>query len=214
MVSNNRYQKTRYLTSAREIHQLPPDQGLEVAFAGRSNAGKSSALNALTQQRALARISKIPGRTQMINFFQVEPGRCLVDLPGYGYAKVPEALQQHWKNLLQRYLSERKALQGLILVMDVRHPLTPLDQQLLDWCDHAGLASYILLTKADKLKFGAASATLRQVQQAVAKRYHQTQVQLFSALRKTGVEAAQNQLDRWLGYGNPRGNAADNATID
>lgn len=195
---NSRYGKSQFLTSVREFRQLPPDEGCEVAFAGRSNAGKSSALNTLTQQRALARTSKTPGRTQMINFFQVEPGRRLVDLPGYGYAKVPAEIRRHWDRLLQRYLSERKTLRGLFIIMDIRHPLTPLDEQLLDWCEHGNLSSHILLTKSDKLPFGARSKTLRDVQRVLKNHYPQASVQLFSALRRTGVEDAHAQLDRWL----------------
>lgn len=195
---NSRYGKSQFLTSVREFRQLPPDEGCEVAFAGRSNAGKSSALNTLTQQRTLARTSKTPGRTQMINFFQVEPGRRLVDLPGYGYAKVPAEIRRHWDRLLQRYLSERKTLRGLFIIMDIRHPLTPLDEQLLDWCEHGNLSSHILLTKSDKLPFGARSKTLRDVQRVLKNHYPQASVQLFSALRRTGVEDAHAQLDRWL----------------
>lgn len=195
---NPRYRGSRFLTSVREFRQLPPDQGREVAFAGRSNAGKSSALNTLTQQRALARTSKTPGRTQMINFFQVEPGHRLVDLPGYGYAKVPAEIRRHWDRLLQRYLSERKTLRGLFIIMDIRHPLTTLDEQLLNWCEHGDLSSHILLTKSDKLSFGASSKILRNVQQVLKNHYPQASVQLFSALRRTGVKEAHAQLDKWL----------------
>lgn len=198
----NRYHATHFLTSVHEFSQLPPDEGQEVAFAGRSNAGKSSALNTLTQQRSLARISKTPGRTQLINFFEVETGRYLVDLPGYGYAKVPEAVRRHWQALLERYLRERNALRGLFLLMDIRHPLTPLDRQLLDWCEYRGLPSHILLTKADKLKRGPAMATLHQVRRTLSQHYRHASVQSFSSLTPIGVSDAHARLDKWLGYTN------------
>jgi GTP-binding protein len=198
---NSRYHATRFLTSVHELSQLPPDQGLEVAFAGRSNAGKSSALNAVTRQKSLARTSKTPGRTQMINFFQVESGRCLVDLPGYGYAKAPEAMRRHWHHTVERYLSKRQALRGLFLLMDIRHPLTELDRQLLGWCGPRGLPIHILLTKADKLKRGAALTALHEVQRRINQNYpHQVSLQLFSALQSMGVDEAHAKLDEWLDY--------------
>ena len=160
---NPLYHKARFWRATPDTRHLPPDEGLEVAFAGRSNAGKSSALNAICQQRALARTSKTPGRTQQIVFFNLDEGRNLVDLPGYGYAKVPEKLKRQWYELVEGYLAERRALQGLILVMDVRHPLTDFDQQMLEWAAHAGMPVHILLTKADKLKRGAANNTLLKV---------------------------------------------------
>ena len=195
---NNRYHKIQFLLSVREIAQLPPDEGREVAFAGRSNAGKSSALNVICQQKSLARTSKTPGRTQMINFFQIEPARRLVDLPGYGYAKVPEAMRRHWRYVLERYFNERQALCGLILLMDIRHPLTDQDHQMLEWCNHRRLPVHILLTKADKLKRGPAAAALQQVRRTTRLSYSQTSVQLFSALAKMGVDKARDQLDAWL----------------
>ena len=195
---NNRYHKIQFLLSARDIEQLPFDEGREVAFAGRSNAGKSSALNVICQQKSLARTSKTPGRTQMINFFQIEPAHYLVDLPGYGYAKVPEAIRRHWRYALERYFNERQALCGLILLMDVRHPLTDLDQQMLGWCNHRQLPVHILLTKADKLKRGPAATALQQVRRATHLNYPQASVQLFSALVKIGVDEARGQLDKWL----------------
>jgi GTP-binding protein len=134
----------------------------------------------------------------MINFFQVEPGRRLADLPGYGYAKAPMEIRRHWDKLLQRYLSERKSLRGLFVIMDIRHPLTPLDEQLLDWCEYADLSSHILLTKSDKLSFSASSKILRDVQHVLKNHYPQASTQLFSALRRTGVKEAHAQLDKWL----------------
>jgi len=195
---NSRYRATRYFTSAYSLDQLPPDGGHEVAFTGRSNVGKSSALNTLAWQKGLARISKTPGRTQMINFFQVAPDCYLVDLPGYGYAKVPEAMRRHWQTTIQRYLNSRQALRGLFLLMDVRHPLTALDSQMLAWCEHRGLPVHVLLTKADKLNRGAALAALRQVQEALQPQRPRVSVQLFSALKRTGIDAAYGKLDEWL----------------
>ena len=195
-----RYQAVHFLNSINEFDQLPPDTGNEVAFAGRSNAGKSSALNTLTGQRQLARVSKTPGRTQLINFFEVEPERCLVDLPGYGYAQVPETVRRHWQKLLEQYLRERVALRGLMLLMDIRHPLTPLDRQLLDWRAARGLPVHILLTKADKLSRGAGLAVRQQVEKTLRADYPQTSIQLFSALTRLGMEEAWARLDRWLGF--------------
>ena len=149
-------------------------------------------------QKSLARISKTPGRTQLINFFQISDDRHLVDLPGYGYAKVPEAMRRRWQHTLGGYLQQRQALRGLFLLMDVRHPLTELDQQMLDWCEHYDVASHILLTKADKLKRGAATNVFQQVQKALQQNYTNASVQLFSSLKRTGVESARTRLDEWL----------------
>ena len=195
-----RYRTVSFLMSVNALTQLPPDTGREVAFAGRSNAGKSSALNVLTGQRQLARVSKTPGRTQLLNFFQVEPERYLVDLPGYGYAQVPDAIRRHWRLLLEHYLRERVALRGLILLMDIRHPLTVLDRQLLDGCAHRQLPAHVLLTKADKLGRGAARTALQQVQKTLQTDYPRTSAQLFSAPTGLGVDEAHARLDEWLGY--------------
>ena len=197
---SNRYKVTQFFTSANTLKQLPPDQGREIAFAGRSNAGKSSALNTLTQQKSLARTSKTPGRTQLINFFQVAPERYLVDLPGYGYAKVPEAMRDHWRHTLERYFNRRKALCGLFMLMDIRHPLTDSDRQMLAWCEHRKLPSHILLTKADKLKRGPAKATLHQVRNDLQRHYPHASAQLFSSLTRLGMEEACAKLDEWLGF--------------
>jgi len=196
----NRYRAARFLSSANALSQLPPDTGREAAFAGRSNAGKSSALNLLTGQRGLARISKTPGRTQLLNFFQVQPARYLVDLPGYGYARVPEAMRQHWRGLVGRYLRERAALRGLMLVMDARHPLTDLDLQLLKSCAARDLPVHILLTKADKLSRGKAAAVLRLLRGNLAADFPTVSAQLFSALSGAGAAEARARLDQWLGY--------------
>ena len=196
----NRYRAAHFLISVNAFEQLPPDTGQEVAFAGRSNAGKSSAINLLTGQRSLARTSKTPGRTQMLNFFRVEPDRYLVDLPGYGYAQVPDAIRRHWQALLERYLRERAALRGLLLLMDVRHPLTDLDRRLLDCCAARALPAHVLLTKADKLSRGKVATTLRQLQAMLRLDYPGASAQLFSALSGDGVDEAHAKLDIWLGY--------------
>lgn len=190
------YRRARFLTSAHTFKQVPPDQGWEVAFAGRSNAGKSSAINALTEQTRLARTSKTPGRTQLLNFFEVDEQRRLVDLPGYGYAKVPLHIQQHWQSTLQTYLQHRQSLQGLMMMMDLRHPLLPLDLQLLKWCEINKLPVHILLTKADKLSYGQGLTVLQKVKSSL--KQDNVSVQLFSSLKKTGLETAYLKLNEWL----------------
>lgn len=192
------YRQAHYTLSATQLSELPDDGGIEVAFAGRSNAGKSSAINTLTDQKSLARISKTPGRTQMINFFAIDEQRALVDLPGYGYAKVPEKMKIRWQQTLGQYLETRKALRGLVLMMDVRHPLKEFDKQMILWANHASLPVHILLTKADKLKRGAASATLHQVTAELKKQELQASVQLFSSLNNSGKQEAIAQLDHWF----------------
>lgn len=189
------YPHTEFLTSANRGDQFLPDDGQEVAFAGRSNAGKSSALNAITGRKALARTSKTPGRTQLVNFFALDQGRRLVDLPGYGYAKVPEAIRRHWRALMESYFVGRRSLAGLVLVMDCRHPLTDFDQQMLEWTTANGCAVHILLTKADKLSRGAAAGTLLKVRKQVGET---ATVQLFSATKKTGLEEARAALEAFF----------------
>ena len=191
-------QTASFSKSASQVSQCPADQGLEVAFAGRSNAGKSSALNTLTHAR-LARTSKTPGRTQLINFFGLDEQRRLVDLPGYGYAKVPLELKEHWKLHLDAYLTSRQSLAGVILVMDIRHPLSPFDCMMLEWADKTGLPVHILLSKADKLSFGAAKGEVLKVQNRVRKEFgNRASVQLFSSPKRQGVEEAHAVLDAWL----------------
>ena len=193
------YQRARFLTSAVGLSQCPPDKGLEVAFAGRSNAGKSSAINALCQQKGLARTSKVPGRTQMLNFFSLDDGRRLVDLPGYGYARVAEAVKAQWQNAMATYLEQRSSLRGLILVMDIRHPLTAYDRQMLAWSRAMGLPTHLLLTKADKLKAGQAARSLQEVKRELVAMNPESSVQLFSAHSKRGIDEAQAVLDSWFG---------------
>jgi GTP-binding protein len=192
------YRGAQFLTSAAKLNQCPPDEGWEVAFAGRSNAGKSSAIKSLTTNNKLAKTSKTPGRTQLINFFTLSESQRLVDLPGYGFAKVPLKVKQEWTRQLENYLQKRECLRGLIVLMDIRHPLQPFDQQMLDWTQSANMPVHILLTKADKLKRGAASATLLKVRSALEPLGKRASVQLFSALKHTGHEELTATLDKWL----------------
>ncbi|MDD5319467.1 MAG: ribosome biogenesis GTP-binding protein YihA/YsxC [Methylococcales bacterium] len=192
------YHQAKFINSSPHLKDTPPDQGREVAFAGRSNAGKSSAINALTRQNALARISKTPGRTQMLNFFEINDRQRFVDLPGYGYAKVPLVVKKKWHELMETYLTSRKSLCAIILVMDVRNPLTEFDWQMVEWCRHTGLALHILLTKADKLTYGAAKNTLLQVQRELKDINFPLTIQLFSALKKTGIDEVHQALDLLL----------------
>ncbi len=194
------YRQTHFLISASHIGQAPPDQGHEVAFAGRSNAGKSSALNAICDQKSLARTSKTPGRTQLLNFFAVDEQRRLVDLPGYGYAKVAESVKRDWQNSMGEFLTRRKCLRGIILVMDIRNPLKPFDLQMLDWTANSRLKSHILLTKADKLKPKGAEAVHREVLTRLQDHAAQPSVQLFSALKKWGIDPVHELLDQWMEY--------------
>lgn len=194
------YQRAKFINSAPRLQDAPPDQGKEVAFAGRSNAGKSSAINTLVQQNALARVSKTPGRTQLLNFFEIDEQRKLVDLPGYGYAKVPEAVRKDWRKMMESYLGERKALCGIVLVMDIRHPLTEFDWQMIEWCQHSDIPLHILLTKADKLNFGAAKNTLLKVQRELGQATIPVTLQLFSALSKTGIDDVHSILDQWFEF--------------
>ena len=201
-----RFHKTEFVTGAASLSQMPADAGLEVAFAGRSNAGKSSALNTITGIRSLARTSKTPGRTQQINFFQLNDGQRLVDLPGYGYARAPEAVRDRWLRLIGQYLQTRRSLAGLVLVMDCRHPLKPFDRQLLQWCREARLPVHILLSKADKLGRGMSQACLHQVRRALKdgiddgadKAFDRVTVQLFSSLNRQGLDEARQQIETWL----------------
>jgi GTP-binding protein len=181
----------RYLKGAHEVAQFVPDTGVEVAFAGRSNSGKSSAINALTQRHGLAKTSKTPGQTQLINFFELEPGRRLVDLPGYGFAKVPRPLQEHWKRLLEGYFEGRQSLTTLFLVMDVRRPLGEQDWQMIRYAVARGRRVHLLLTKADKLSRNQAMATLARVRKEAS---GVASAQLFSATARTGVDEARREL--------------------
>lgn len=197
------YHRAQFLTSAAKLNQTPADEGFEVAFAGRSNAGKSSAINVLCQQKSLARTSKTPGRTQLLNFFALDDDRRLVDLPGYGYAKVSERIKNQWQAELAAYLESRKALKGVILLMDVRHPLKEYDLQMLNWAAEIHLPIHVLLTKADKFKRGAASKSLMEVKKHLKEMDGIFTVQLFSALKRQGIDQAHQQLDQWFDLSKP-----------
>ena len=201
MAAPNPFARAQYLLAAHNHRQLPPDGGFEVAFAGRSNAGKSSALNALCQQNALARVSKTPGRTQQLVFFGLPPheNKYLVDLPGYGYAKVPQDLQAHWQAFLEGYFGSRDALRGLVVVMDVRHPLKEYDRQMLGYAMRRGLPAHVILTKADKLGRGAAGNTLQAVRMELSRSFADSvSVQLFSGESKQGVDELRAVVAGWL----------------
>jgi GTP-binding protein len=195
---NNPLVSAHFTLSCARLEQLPSAEVPEVAFCGRSNAGKSSALNALAGQRQLARVSKTPGRTQLINCFDLSDNGRLIDLPGYGYAKVPHEVRRSWGELVGGYLGTRDNLQGLIVVMDIRHPLTSLDHQLLDFARHRDRACHILLTKADKLGFGAAKNQLQAVQSDLKKLPMRITAQLFSSESKQGVDEARGVVVEWL----------------
>jgi GTP-binding protein len=192
----------QFFTTVNELAKLPESAG-EVAFAGRSNAGKSSAINALANRKQLAYVAKMPGRTQHLNFFSVRDAQYLVDLPGYGFAGVPLEVKQHWEALVGGYLAQRSALQGLILIMDIRHPLTPLDQQLMEWFSPSEKPVHILLTKCDKLSRQQATVALREVQEALRKQIGRLSVQLFSSLSKQGVDEAREVVVGFLGIEKP-----------
>ena len=193
-MSANPLQHAQFVLAAHRINQLPADAGAEVAFAGRSNAGKSSALNALTGQRALARTSKTPGRTQQMVVFELDQGTRLVDLPGYGYAKVPESLRAHWRKEIDAYLNRRRSLRGVVLIADIRHELKEFDRQMLHFCAARGLRCHLLLTKADKLSRGQAAAALERARQLFRREGWDASVQAFSSRAGTGMDAAREAV--------------------
>ena len=192
------YHKTHFLTSSPNLKSLPEDSGVEIAFAGRSNAGKSTALNALTNQKNLARTSKTPGRTQLINLFEVEPQCKLVDLPGYGYAAVPEQMKLQWQQALGEYLQKRECLAGIVILMDIRHPLKDLDQQMIEWAVASEKPVLLLLTKADKLSQSECSKQVKMVREAILPFQGDIQVEAFSALKRTGIDRLAAKLDAWF----------------
>ncbi|MGB7550093.1 MAG: ribosome biogenesis GTP-binding protein YihA/YsxC [Chromatiaceae bacterium] len=196
---NTLYRQATFLRAVARLDQAPDDAGREVAFAGRSNAGKSSAINTICDQRQLARTSKTPGRTQQIVFFETGEGRRLVDLPGYGYARVSEAIKLQWQDLMADYLRHRQSLIGLVVVMDIRHPLTDFDLRMLDWSRESSLPLLLLLTKSDKLKRGAGMAQAELVRRAVAKEGDRIRVERFSSFDRQGVAPVHEVLDQWLG---------------
>ena len=193
------YSKVTFIKSSPNLNLAPKDCGIEVAFVGRSNAGKSSAINAIVGQNKLARTSKTPGRTQLINFFSIDDDRRIVDLPGYGYAKVPEKIQRQIEEILTTYLGQRQCLQGLILLMDIRHALTNRDHVLLNIAQEYELPVHILLTKCDKLKRGASNNILLEVRRNLTG-YTNMTVQTFSALKLLGIEEARNKLSDWYSF--------------
>ncbi len=205
-MNNNSYHNTVYLHSAHRLAQLPADAGREAVFAGRSNAGKSSVINALAGQKKLARTSRQPGRTRQINFFAVDHDTRLVDLPGYGYARAPGSLRQHWGQLINAYLERRRCLAGLILIVDIRRCLTEPDVQMLDWCENKNLPAHILLNKADKLSRSAGRQALATVARDLGEN---TGVQLFSAAKKQGLDELCGVLDEWLKKNGPGGHKGE-----
>ena len=188
------FERAQFVISVNDISALPPDDAIEVAFVGRSNSGKSSAINTLARRDRLAYVSKTPGRTQLINYFSLGDNRFLVDLPGYGYAGVPQAIKAHWQGLLSVYVGQRKSLSGLVLIMDSRHPLKPLDLQMLQWFAPTGKPLHALLTKSDKLSRSAASLTLKKVKQEFESLELNASAQLFSSLSKQGVDEAEERI--------------------
>ena len=194
------FQKAKYTLSAPSIRECPPEEGVEVAFAGRSNAGKSSAINTLTNNHKLARVSKTPGRTQLINFFELSDTQRLVDLPGYGYAKVSREQKEQWQRYLSEYLRERRCLHGLVLLMDIRHPLQEFDTTMLKWATQSRMPVHILLTKADKLSRGQAGSALLEVKKEIKKAglSDLVSVQVFSSLKNTGLDDLKAKLQTWL----------------
>jgi GTP-binding protein len=195
---NHYYQQASFVQSATTRKTMPEESGLEIAFAGRSNAGKSSVINRVCSQKSLARTSKTPGRTQLINFFKLPDANFLVDLPGYGYAKVPEAIKLEWQKFIEAYLTQRNTLRGMVLVMDIRHPMTDYDQAMLRWARNRMLPVHVLLNKSDKLTRGAGMNVLLQVRKALVE-YRVASVQTFSALNKQGLDECWDVLDKWLG---------------
>ena len=195
---NSIYFQASFITSAAKLSQSPEDNGYEIAFAGRSNAGKSSAINTLCQQTALARTSRTPGRTQLLNFFRVDDQRRLVDLPGYGYAAVAQDIKADWQGALADYLEKRECLRGVILMMDSRHPLKDYDIQMLEWANHIEIPVHVLLTKVDKLNRKEQAISLEHVDAALKEFSLDFSVQLFSSLKRWGVDEAHEKLDQWF----------------
>jgi GTP-binding protein len=199
-IMSSQYQKAYFLLSGADVKQLPPDEGVEVAMVGRSNAGKSSVLNKVTHSKNLARVSKTPGRTQLINVFMLDDARRLIDLPGYGFAKVPLAAKLKWQKTVDTYIQERESLKGLVLVMDIRHPLKELDLQLLTYCDLRDLPVHILLNKSDKLSKSAAMRTFQVVKAALTGYNNSVTLQIFSAHKGIGLDELHALLNKWYNY--------------
>jgi len=199
-ITNNPFRIARYLMGAAKLDQLPPDAGIEVALAGRSNAGKSTALNAITDQKNLAKTSKTPGRTQLINLFRIDETNRLVDLPGYGFAKVSKDQKAQWQKTLSRYLQERKCLMALVVFMDIRHPLKETDKEMVQWAVSAQIPVHVVLSKADKLKSGARKTALLAANKRLARISEEISTQLFSAMSKLGLEELNDKLANWYAF--------------
>ena len=197
----SQYPEARFIKSANALSQFVPDDGIEVAVAGRSNAGKSSAINIVVNRRQFARTSKTPGRTQLVNFFSLRDGQRLVDLPGYGFARVSDSMRRHWGELLSQYFQSRESLKGLMLIVDIRRKLTDYDRKMMAFADEVALPVHILLTKADKLKRGKVATAVLQVQKELGDR---ASVQSFSALNRQGEDEARAMLEKFLSAGNSR----------
>ncbi|MET1254904.1 ribosome biogenesis GTP-binding protein YihA/YsxC [Aliikangiella maris] len=198
--NNNPFRVARYLMGAAQVDQLPPDEGIEVALAGRSNAGKSTALNAITEQKSLAKTSKTPGRTQLINLFCLNDGSRLTDLPGYGFAKVAKSVKEQWQTTLSHYLQKRRCLQALVIFMDIRHPLKETDKQIIQWAVAANIPIHVVLSKADKLKSGARKASMLAVNKHLARLSPEITCQIFSATHKIGLDQLIDKLKTWYGF--------------
>ena len=194
----NIFARAQFLTSAFQVSQLPEDTGLEIAIAGRSNAGKSTTLNTLVGNKKLAKVSKTPGRTQLLNCFDLGDDKRMVDLPGYGFAKVPKKVKAHWQHEINLYLEKRKSLIGVVIVMDIRHPLKEFDQQFLQWADQSGLYSHVLLNKSDKFKSGKRKAVLLEVTKAMSQLSRTATIQTFSGLKKEGIDELSSTLMSWF----------------
>ena len=195
---NHYYRQAKFLISAAATRQFPKGESIEVAFVGRSNAGKSSSINTLCDNKGLAKISKTPGRTRLVNYFELDEKRRLVDLPGYGFAKVPLAVKEEWQKLMGQYLEQQEVLRGLVVIMDIRHPLKEFDLQMLDWCDHFKIPAHVLLTKADKLKRGPQQATLLKCRKLFKEEGYEATIQTFSSLKKDGLNELVNKLNGWM----------------
>ncbi len=195
---SNLFSNCEFLISAYKTSQLPDDDGMEIAFAGRSNSGKSTTINALTNHKGLAKVSKTPGRTQLFNCFEFKPNKRLVDLPGYGYAKVPKKMKKHWEKEIDSYLMNRESLIGVVIIMDIRHPMKIFDEQMLTWADQSGLHSHVLLNKADKLNNNDIKRTLMKVNKEIRKYSQSTTCQVFSALRRMGTNELSQVVTPWF----------------
>ena len=195
---NHYYRQAKFLISAAATKQFPKGESIEVAFVGRSNAGKSSSINTLCDNKGLAKISKTPGRTRLVNYFEMDEKRRLVDLPGYGFAKVPKPIKEEWQKLMGQYLEQEDVLRGLVVIMDIRHPLKDFDLQMLDWCDHFKIPAHVLLTKSDQLKRGPQQATLLKCRKFLKEEGYEATIQTFSSLKKDGLNELVSKLNGWM----------------